>query len=266
MSEKISGRDTLNVAVIQADLLWEDPTGNIEFFESELDKIQKDSNLVVLPETFTTGFTMNAKQFAEGDNSTLDWMKYQASKHTVFLAGSCIIREGDRYYNRLLWVGPDGTSNYYDKRHLFRMGGERDAFSQGNRRVLVEAMGFRILLQICYDLRFPVFARNRGDYDIILYVANWPSSRSHVWDTLLVARAMENQAYVIGANRCGIDGMGDGTSGGSAVIDPKGQKISRLDDQPGILYASLSLPELRAFREKFPAQEDRDSFTIEGID
>jgi predicted amidohydrolase len=185
-----------------------------------------------------------------------------AKDRNSHIAGSLIIKEKNLHFNRLYFVGPNGYLAHYDKRHLFRMGREQEFFSRGSERVIVSLGKFRILLQICYDLRFPVFARNRGDYDVILYVANWPTKRAFVWDSLLVARAIENQSYVIGANRSGIDGLGDGTCGKSCVIDAKGKKIARMQRAPGILISNLNLNSLNIFRKKFPVLQDRDDFEI----
>ena len=231
-------------------------------FENELLKVPLNTDLIILPETFTTGFTMNVRENADGEGRTEAWMKKAARETGAVVTGSCIVRIGEQYYNRMLCVDPDGGVEYYDKRHLFRMGREQLYFTPGDRRVIVQIGTFRILLQICYDLRFPVFARNQGDYDAILYVANWPTARQPVWEALLTARAIENQAYVIAGNRCGDDGEGMGTCGLSRVIDPKGNIVAELDDQPGLLQAELDLDQLKRFRENFPVQEDADDFLL----
>jgi omega-amidase len=252
----------ITLAIIQPHLHWEDPGANLSFFEKEITNLRETPDLVVLPETFTTGFTMNVEDHADRDGQTVAWMQQMAGKTGSTIAGSCIVKEQQKYYNRLYWVSPSGRVVHYDKRHLFRMGREQLHFSPGKQRVVVELNGFRILLQICYDLRFPVFTRNRGDYDAILYVANWPTARQPVWETLLTARAIENQAYVIAANRSGTDGEGMDNCGLSRVIDPKGNIKARLNEQPGVLISSLDLDELQAFRANFPAYEDADDFRL----
>ncbi|MEX0987556.1 MAG: amidohydrolase [Bacteroidales bacterium] len=255
-------KNTITVAIVQSALYWEDIDKNLSQFEDMMDKIPKSADLVVFPETFSTGFTMNVASIGDSSGKTLAWMHRMAEEHKKFIAGSCIIQENGNYHNRLFWATPEGEVEYYDKRHLFRVGREQEQFTSGDRRVITDLGPFRILLQICYDLRFPVFSRNRGDYDAILYVANWPAVRQHVWDTLLTARAMENQAYVIGVNRTGVDGEGVEHTGGSCVIAPTGIIKARLNHQPGLLVSSLDIQEIRAFRSKFPASEDADDFQL----
>lgn len=252
----------ITVAIIQPNLHWEDPDANFSLFEREILDLRDEPDLIVLPETFTTGFTMNVEEHADGDGKTVAWMREMAGNKGCIFAGSVIVKEKGKYYNRLLWVEPSGKVVHYDKRHLFRMGREQLHFSPGKQRVVVTLGAFRFLLQVCYDLRFPVFARNRGDYDAILYVANWPTARQPVWENLLTARAIENQAYVIAANRCGTDGEGMDNCGLSRVIDPKGNLKARLEDQPGVLVSSLDLEELQTFRKNFPAHEDADDFQL----
>lgn len=252
----------ITLAIIQSMLHWEDADANLAFFEEKIMGITGEIDLVVLPETFSTGFTMHVEEHADADGNTLGWMRRIAAKKDITLAGSCIVKEAGHYYNRLYWVAPSGQTRHYDKRHLFRMGREQLHFSPGNKRVVVPLGAFRILLQVCYDLRFPVFARNRGDYDAILYVANWPTARQPVWETLLTARAIENQAFVIAANRCGVDGEGMDNCGFSRVIDPKGNIKARLNEQPGLIITSIDLGELQAFRSNFPAHEDADDFQL----
>jgi omega-amidase len=252
----------VTIAIIQPKLHWENVGANLALFEDQFHSLNQGIDLVVLPETFSTGFTMNVKRFAETNGEILQWMVRQSAKYNFNLTGSCIVKENGKYFNRLYWTDPSGKHAHYDKRHLFRMGREQEFFSPGRDRVVVQLESFRILLQICYDLRFPVFARNRGDYDAILYVANWPSARKHVWETLLTARAIENQAYVIGANCTGTDGEGVDNCGASLVIDPKGEIKARLDHQPDVLYTSLDIDELNDFRSVFPAWEDADPFGL----
>ena len=206
---------------------------------------------------------MQSHAFAEEAGEALNWMKQVAAGRGFVVTGSIIARDKQDIYNRLYWVTPEGGVTHYDKRHLFRMGRENEHFTPGTRRVVVEHKGFRFMLQVCYDLRFPVFVRNRGDYDVILYTANWPAPRQSVYDVLLSARAIENQSYVIGANRTGTDGEGVEHVGASRLIDPKGKTVAQLDDRPGILHATMDLGYLRKFRESFPVHRDADRFTLD---
>jgi predicted amidohydrolase len=262
--ELISMKEKLNVSLVQADLAWEDIDSNLMLLEEMLESLEDDTDLVVLPETFSTGFTMQAEKLAEGEQGkALAWMRRLAKEKNCHLTGSIIFRsEVGAIYNRLLWVSPQDLEDYYDKRHLFRPGGEKENFTHGMERKVFKLGAFRILPQICYDLRFPVFSRNRGDYDVMLYVANWPATRQHVWNTLTRARAMENQSYLLGANRVGTDGTGIPSNGESCVINPIGGEILRMDEKPGIGNAILDLEKLREFRDKFPAWMDADDFTL----
>lgn len=255
-------KQQIKVCQVQANLAWEDVDANLHLLEGMLEPIESGTNLVILPETFSTGFTMHSEKVAEGEEGkAVRWMKRMAEKKQCYITGSLIFSEsGNRIYNRLLWVSPKGIEDYYDKRHLFRPGGEKENFQSGMERKIFSLNSFRILPQICYDLRFPVFSRMRGDYDVILYVANWPASRHQVWETLTRARAMENQSYVLGTNRVGTDGTGTASAGGSCVIDPIGNEINRMDDTAGIHTCILDLQKLRDFRKKFPAWKDADSF------
>jgi predicted amidohydrolase len=231
--------------------------------EGMLEALEKDVDLVVLPETFSTGFTMQAEKLAEGEEGrALTWLMRMAEEKNCYMTGSIIFRVSDgSIYNRLAWVSPEGIEDFYDKRHLFRPGGEMDIFTQGAERKIFTLGAFRFLPQICYDIRFPVFSRNRGDYDVMIYVANWPATRQPVWEILTRARAMENQSYLLGANRVGTDGTGIPSNGGSCVINPIGGEILRMDEKPGISTALLELEKLRDFREKFPAWKDADKFS-----
>lgn len=255
-------KQTISIAIVQPHLHWENIDANLKMFEEQMQSFVDVPDLVVLPETFSTGFTMNVEQFADTRGVVLQWMIGISEKLNVYLTGSCIVKEKTNFYNRLYWVAPSGDVEFYDKRHLFRMGREQEHFTPGKKRVVAQLGSFRFLLQICYDLRFPVFSRNRGDYDAILYVANWPTARKHVWDTLLVARAIENQSIVIGANCTGADGEGVDNYGGSCVIGPRGEIKARLNEQPGILYSRINLEEIISFRNKFPAWEDADDFIL----
>jgi len=254
--------EQLKVCLLQADLIWEDIDANLQMLEGMLEKIEPDTDLLVLPETFSTGFTMQAEKLAEGEHGkALGWMIRMAGEKQCYVTGSLIFREWNGLiYNRLFWVSPQGIEDSYDKRHLFRPGGERENFSHGMVRELFKLGSFRILPQICYDLRFPVFSRNRGDYDVLLYVANWPATRQPVWEVLTRARAMENQSFLLGANRVGSDGTGIPSVGGSCIINPVGEEILRMNDAPGLGYAVLDLQKLKELRERFPAWKDADSF------
>ena len=254
----------LPIFLLQTDIHWEKPVENLDFLDVALDAAPEDTALVLLPETFSTGFTMNAGYFAETEEGpTLEWMKKIARQRGVHLMGSVIFREDGRIYNRLLHVSPSGVEGHYDKRHLFRMGREDEHFTSGNSRVVFRVGDFRILPQVCYDLRFPVFARNRNDYDVLLYVANWPAPRHHVWETLLRARAIENQAWVVGVNRSGKDGEGVNHLGASCVINARGGVEKQLGPEAGTLSAVVDLQKIRELREKFPVWRDADNFMLD---
>lgn len=253
----------LRVTLVQSTLHWEAAGDNRALLSMKLKALRGTTDLVVLPEMFTTGFTMRSRELAEGmDGRTVLWMKEQAEGLDAALYGSIIIREGDHCYNRGLFITPDGTVTSYDKRHLFRYGGETDHYSPGNRRVVVEWRGWRLLLQICFDLRFPVFSRNRGDYDAILYVANWPEVRRHPWSQLLIARAIENQCYVVGVNRVGQDGNGHVYAGDSAMIDPRGAVEGVLPGEDTMLTTLFKGDALLDFRAKFPVAMEADDFRL----
>ncbi len=253
----------LTVTVIQTNLIWEDPGSNLAMFSEKISSFKEAPDLVVLPEMFTTGFTMNPAGFAEKmEGPTVDWMLQTASEGKFHLIGSIAIREEGQYYNRLVWAFPDGDLLTYDKRHLFRMAGEEKVYTPGNSHVTARAYGWMVRPFICYDLRFPLWCRNHGnEYDIALFVANWPERRASHWKTLLEARAIENQSYVIGCNRTGFDGNGIAYSGDSCIIDPLGRIIIRETEAEGIITAHLSCAELASYREKFPVWKDADGNT-----
>ena len=255
----------LRVTLVQSMLHWEDATANRAMFGEKIAALKGATDLVVLPEMFTTGFSMRSKELAETmDGATVRWMKEQARTTEAAIYGSVIITEAGHFFNRGLFVTPSGEVSHYDKRHLFRMAEEKDNYDRGKERVIVELNHWRILLQVCYDLRFPVFARNRGDYDAILYVANWPEARRYPWSQLLIARAIENQSYVIGANRVGMDGKGHHYTGDSVAIDPKGQVIAGCEaSHESIVSCVLDRSALEDFREKFPVGKDADAFSLE---
>jgi len=259
--------ERLSVSLLQPDLVWEDINANLAQLDRMITRVPEETGLVLLPETFSTGFTMRAEKFAEGaDGNAVKWMERVASERSCAVAGSLIISDREAIYNRLFWVTPRGIEGTYDKRHLFRMGREDDHFIQGMNRPVFTLEDFRFLPQICYDLRFPVFSRNRDDYDVLFYVANWPAPRQVVWESLIKARAIENQAYVLGINRVGRDGEGVDHVGGTCAFDPVGEPYQILDDREGMLHVTLDLQKLKNYRKKFPAWMDGDRFKIEGID
>jgi omega-amidase len=257
-------QELLNIAVFQLNVVWENPAANRDKTDEWLQKNNINIDLVFLPEMFTTGFSMNVSELAETmDGETVRWMKKCSSEYQLALCGSLIIRENGIFFNRLLFVEPSGEVHFYDKRHLFSMGNEESHFQKGERRLIVHYKGWRICPLICYDLRFPVWARNRNEYDILVYSANWPQSRIDVWNTLLKARAIENQAYIVGANRVGVDGNLISYSGNSQLIDPKGNLLSAIGDHhKGIVSAGFSYSELIKFRTAFPVLNDADQFSL----
>ena len=254
----------LKVTLLQRMLHWEDAAANRAMFGDAMAPLRGKTDLVVLPEMFTTGFTMRSAELAEGmDGPTVNWMRAQAAALDAALYGSVIIAEGGHRFNRGLFVLPDGQVTVYDKRHLFRFANETDHYSPGRERVVVEWRGWRLLLQICFDLRFPVFARNRGDYDAILYVANWPEARRFPWSQLLIARAIENQCYVVGVNRVGMDGKGHHYSGDSVLLDPRGQCVASVaPSQEGAVTGVCEGDALLDFRAKFPVALEADAFEL----
>ena len=254
----------LKVTLVQSMLHWEDAAANHSMFSEKLATLKGTTDLIVLPEMFTTGFSMRSLELAETmDGETVRWMRAQAKTLDAAVYGSVIITEGGRYFNRGLFVEPSGKVSVYDKRHLFRFADETDHYSAGKDRVVVAWRGWRILLQVCFDLRFPVFARNRGDYDAILYVANWPEARRYPWSQLLIARAIENQCYVAGVNRVGMDGKSNHYSGDSVLIDPRGEVNGNVEpSQEGTATVTLDRNALTDFREKFPVAKEADDFEL----
>lgn len=263
--------NSLKVALVQTDLYWKDKTANMAMLEEKLLNLQSGIDLIVLPEMFTTGFTMDAKEVAEPMNfTTTKWMKQIAAQTQAMITGSIVIEEKGNYYNRLLWVSPDGKVDFYDKRHLFRMADEDAHYEMGKERKVFEWKGWRIMPQICYDLRFPVWSRNKVkdgemEYDIVLYVASWPSPRISAWDILLKARSVENLSHSIGVNRIGTDGNGISYSGHSAVYNFKGETLVFAETKEEISYVDLDLISLQEYRMKFPAWMDADGFDLSGF-
>ncbi|MEL7586599.1 MAG: amidohydrolase [Prolixibacteraceae bacterium] len=256
--------DNLYIALIQTDLVWEDARANRIHFEEMFNRLPDETELVVLPEMFSTGFSMNVEEQSETmAGNTVSWLREQACQTGKVIAGSIMIRENQSFFNRFVFVKPDKRIDFYDKRHLFSMGQEQAHFTPGSERKLFQLKSFRILPQICYDLRFPVFSRNRGEYDLLINCANWPSPRRLAWEILLKARAIENQAYVAGVNRTGVDANGIRYSGHSMVIDPKGKEIAAATTgRDEIVTACLSKSSLERFREKFPVLPDADHFSL----
>ncbi len=255
----------LKVGVLQADLVWENPNQNRTYFEQQFPSLASQGlDFVVLPEMFTTGFSMQVEKLAETmQGDTVEWLQNCAKKYGFLLTGSLIIQENRHFFNRQIFAFPNGELTYYDKRHLFRMGGEDKHYTAGTERKIITYKGWRICPQICYDLRFPIWSRNREEYDILVYVANFPKPRRAVWNTLLKARAIENQAYVLGCNRIGTDGNSLEYVGDSQIISPKGEVLLQAKEHTACnLVTTLSLSELQEFREKFPTYLDSDDFEI----
>ena len=253
----------LRVTVVQTELYWEDIKANIDNLTTKIEPI-KDTDLIILPEMFSTGFSMNPGKLAEDMNGeAVSWLKEIAKKKNINICGSIIIKENTNYVNRFCIANPAGELKYYDKRHLFRMGNEHNHYNGGSERIIFTIGKWRICPLICYDLRFPVWSRNKNEYDLLIYVANWPGSRSLVWGKLLMARAIENQSYVIGVNRVGKDGTGISYSGDSVIIDPKGNPVQKAKANEEVVFTeNLSLEELYDFRNKFPVSLDADDFKI----
>jgi predicted amidohydrolase len=254
---------SLRLTIVQSNLHWENKPANLDMFSKKLAGLAGTTDLVLLPEMFSTGFSMNAKKLAEPmDGSTMQWLKDQSARINAVVAGSFIAVEEDRFYNRFVWMRPDGTFGCYDKRHLFTLAGEHESYSPGDKRRLIEWEGWKICPLICYDLRFPVWSRNTENFDLLLYVANWPERRSPHWRQLLIARAIENQCYVAGVNRVGKDGTGLSYTGDSSLIDFSGKIRYCLSETEAVLTTELTLPDLREYRKNLPFLNDRDDFIL----
>jgi len=266
----------LKITLVQTSLVWEDIDANLASFSQKLAAVESSStDLIVLPEMFSTGFTMNASGVAETmDGKAIKWLAEMASQKKCVITGSLVIKDEGNYYNRLIWMRPDGTYDIYDKRHTFRMAEENKTYSSGNKKRIVELNGWKICPMICYDLRFPVWSRNVANsqqliansfsYDCLIYVANWPERRSYAWRHLLIGRAIENQAYVVGVNRIGQDGNGIDYPGYSVALSPKGEPLSNISpNTDSIETVTLSYKELEDFRREFPVALDADKFNIE---
>lgn len=254
----------LSIAIIQGNLLWEDIEANLKYFERQFDSIQGSPHVVILPEMFTTGFSMNANKLAQPANGrTKQWMLDVSKSKGYAICGSYIVSEGTNFYNRFSFVTPKGEIASYNKRHLFTFANENKTYTKGNERVVFDYLGWRILPQICYDIRFPVWSRNRSDYDLIINVANFPGSRRNIWSTLLKARAIENQCYVAGANRVGNDELDISYAGDCQIINPLGEPLSQATpEKEEIIYSTLDIDELNSFRKSFPVLLDADDFML----
>jgi predicted amidohydrolase len=258
------------VTLIQTDLTWEDKESNLVNLERKIESIRSQSHVIILPEMFSTGFSMNPSLLAETmDGPTVQWMRSIVKRRNSILTGSLIIEEGGRYYNRLIWMLPNGQLGTYDKRHCFSLANEQLHYTPGSKRLIASVNGWRINLCICYDLRFPVWTRQqispedpKPEYDVLVYVANWPDRRIGAWNTLLPSRAIENQSYVIGVNRVGVDGLGLEHSGCSQVIDPLGGVSSFIRDAEAVETVLLDRSLLEDVRSRFPFWRDADAFDI----
>lgn len=257
-------QDTLKIAFIQSDLAWENPKQNRDYFKEKIEAITSPVDLIILPEMFTTGFTMNAKEYAETmQDKSLHWMQKMAAFKNTALVGSIIIKEQNKFYNRLLFVYPDGNISTYDKRHTFTLAGEHEVFTAGNSKLIIDYKGWKICPLICYDLRFPVWARNVENYDVLIYVANWPKPRIHAWDTLLMARAIENMCYCIGVNRVGIDKLDNEYCGHSATYDILGNNITPIrPNKEHTEIVTLERNHINFYRNKLKFLTDKDNFSL----
>jgi len=260
---------SLRFTIIQTNLFWEDVSANLNMFTQKIESIKEKTEVVVLPEMFTTGFSMQPEKFAETMNGVaVKWMQTMANKHKIIITGSLIIEENNHYYNRLIWMLPNGSFGYYDKRHLFAFAGENKHYNAGNKRLIAQVNGIKINLQICYDLRFPVWARQSmnaeksPEYDVLIYVANWPEKRSHAWKTLLAARAIENQCYVIGVNRVGNDGNNIYHSGDSCIINPMGEVVFTEAHNETIFTTTIDTAVIEQIRQQLPFLKDADAFSF----
>lgn len=258
-------KETLDIALIQSHLAWENPVQNRAAFSQKINSISQEVDLIILPEMFTTGFTMNAAEIAETmSGDTLRWLEEMSKEKDCAIVGSYVVEEKGNYYNRLVFMLPDGTCEVYDKHQLFTLAKEQDVFTAGQKDVIIEYKGWKIKPLICYDLRFPVWARNTSGYDVLLYVASWPKPRIDAWDALLKARAIENMCYCIGVNRVGLDGKGYEYNGHSGVYDVLGNSV--LEENPiereTILYATLSISHVKKIRNKLPFLDDKDDFKL----
>ena len=260
---------SLTLTIIQTDIVFENKAANLQLLKAKIEAIEKRTEIVVLPEMFSTGFSMQPELFAEPmEGDTVKWMKEIAADNKIIITGSIIVKEKGNYFNRLIWMLPNGQSGYYDKRHLFAYGEEDKHYTAGNKRLIASVKGWKINLQICYDLRFPVWSRQQNtaaqsEYDLLIYVANWPEKRSHAWKTLLCARAIENQCFVVGVNRVGKDDKNIYHSGNSLIIDPLGQILYHKEDEEDVFTITLQKEDADKVRTQFPFWKDADTFRID---
>lgn len=255
----------LRISILQTAISWENKRENLRRLHEKLETLRGETEIIILPETFSTGFSMNACNLAEPiTGETITTLRQWASEYQIAIAGSYFATDGEHCYNRAFFLTPEGATFYYDKRHLFRMGGEDKYFTAGTQRPIISYRGWNILLLVCYDLRFPVWSRNVDcEYDLLIYVANWPMSRRKVWDVLLQARSMENMSYVCGVNRVGTDVHGEAHNGGSVLYSPKGELLASIPDhEDKAITATLDYISLQRIREKFPVWKDADSFSL----
>lgn len=255
----------LHIVGLQADLVWENPEQNLTFFEGVINALPSETDLVVLPEMFTTGFTMQPENVAETmKGNAVSWVKRIAKKNNIAITGSLVIKEDNKYFNRLVFVHPSGKTETYDKRHSFTLAGEDKVYTSGYKKLIIDYKGWKICPLICYDLRFPVWARNTENYDLLIYMANWPVKRIKAWDMLLKARAIENMSYTIGLNRTGKDGNAYEYSGNSLIVDFLGEELSALPkNEVGIVKATLIKTDQEKVRVKLGFLNDMDSFIIQ---
>ena len=256
--------ETLNIALVQTELTWEKPEQNRANLFKKIDAISDLVDIIVLPEMFTSGFTMNPSHVAETmQGETISWMTSLAAKKQAAITGSLVIKENDNYYNRMVFVHPNGMIDQYDKRHTFTLAGEDKVYTAGNKKIVVDYKGWKICPLICYDLRFPVWSRNAEQYDVVIYVASWPAIRMVAWDTLLKARAIENMSYCVGVNRVGKDGNNHDYSGHSAVYDVLGSRIDSIPfDEEAVGIVTLKKEHIEFNRTKFNFLADQDQFSI----
>jgi len=261
-------KNLLNLTLLQLDLVWEDAHANRKKIDAYLNSLEGEMDLIVLPEMFTTGFSMNpAKLFETMAGPTINWLQEWAAVLDSAITGSFIVKEDNRYLNRLVWMRPDGSFDFYDKRHLFRMGEEHDSYSPGRNFLITTFREWQFKPLICYDLRFPVWSRNQNDYDVLIYIANWPESRRKVWRHLLIARAIENLSYVVGVNRIGKDGRDLSYSGDSIVVDPRGEIVASAEPyQECMMSYQLDHQEIQHLKDHFPAHLDADEFVLKKTD
>ncbi len=254
---------TLKIALIQSPLVWENPEENRSMFSKKIHDVSKDAELIVLPEMFTTGFTMSPEHIDEKEGLlTISWMKEKAVETGAAIIGSMVFHEDGHYYNRLCFVRPDGTLSSYDKRHTFTLAGEHEKYKAGDSLIMVDFKGFRFCPLICYDLRFPVWSRNVSAYDVLLYVANWPEPRINAWDTLLKARAIENMSYCLGVNRTGSDSNGNSYNGHSAVYDALGKQLAFSTNEEALIELIINKNHIKDTRDKLRFLDDRDQFSL----